>query len=43
MCAVLHKLRRVLAARSTPGQTVNKLPVLHQAVGQSVVVWRRPR
>ncbi|CAM3653652.1 heat shock protein transcriptional repressor HspR [Nocardioides zeicaulis] len=43
LVAEVDALRRVLAARSAPGQVVNKLPVLHQAVGQSMVVWRRPR
>lgn len=43
LLAELDAVRRMLAARSAPGQTANKLPVLHQAVGQSMVVWRRPR
>ena len=42
LVAELDVLRRGLAARSAAGQPpTNKLPVLHQAVGQSVVVWRR--
>lgn len=36
----LEALRSGLAARAAV-QPANKLPVLHQAVGQSVVVWRR--
>ena len=42
--AELEAVRRGLAARAAAGQpaaSTNKLPVLHQAVGQSVVVWRR--
>ena len=35
-------LRQAYAARGTQVPT-NKLPVLHQAAAQSVVVWRRPR
>jgi MerR family transcriptional regulator/heat shock protein HspR len=40
LVAELEAVRRGLAARAslTPA---NKLPVLHQAVGQSMVVWRR--
>ena len=36
----LQALRNGLAARAAV-QPTNKLPVLHQAVGQSLVVWRR--
>jgi MerR family transcriptional regulator/heat shock protein HspR len=55
LVAELDAVRRGLAARAAAqaagqaaGQTarasaVNKLPVLHQAAGQSLVVWRRPR
>ena len=40
--ATREALRRAMATRqSTPSG--NKLPVLHQAAGQSLVVWRRPR
>lgn len=35
-------LRQTYAARGLQAP-VNKLPVLHQAAAQSVVVWRRPR
>ena len=35
-------LRRTYVARGAQAP-VNKLPVLHQGVGQSVVVWRRPQ
>jgi MerR family transcriptional regulator/heat shock protein HspR len=41
--AEVEALRHGLAARAA-GQSAmpaNKLPVLHQSVGQSVVVWRR--
>ncbi|HEU4338218.1 MAG TPA: MerR family transcriptional regulator [Nocardioides sp.] len=40
LLAELEALRSGLAARVAV-QPTNKLPVLHQAVGQSVVVWRR--
>ena len=40
LLAELEALRSGLAARAAV-QPTNKLPVLHQAVGQSVVVWRR--
>ena len=40
LLAELQALRNGLAARAAV-QPTNKLPVLHQAVGQSVVVWRR--
>jgi MerR family transcriptional regulator/heat shock protein HspR len=40
LLAELQALRSGLAARAA-GQPTNKLPVLHQAVGQSLVVWRR--
>ena len=40
LLAVLQALRSGLAARAAV-QPTNKLPVLHQAVGQSLVVWRR--
>ena len=36
----LQALRNGLAAHAAV-QPTNKLPVLHQAVGQSLVVWRR--
>ncbi|MCF6376106.1 MerR family transcriptional regulator [Nocardioides KLBMP 9356] len=46
--AELEALRHGLATRAAAAQSAqsaapatNKLPVLHQAVGQSVVVWRR--
>jgi MerR family transcriptional regulator/heat shock protein HspR len=42
LVAELEAVRRGLAARAA-AQPANKLPVLHQAAGQSVVVWRRPR
>ena len=47
LLAELDAVRRGFAARAAAhgghsGAPVNKLPVLHQAVGQSVVVWRRP-
>jgi len=35
-------LRQTYAVRGTQ-VPVNKLPVLHQAAAQAVVVWRRPR
>jgi MerR family transcriptional regulator/heat shock protein HspR len=41
LMAELEALRRNLAARAAASQPANKLPVLHQAVGQSVMVWRR--
>lgn len=41
LVAELEALRSGLAARAAAQQPANKLPVLHQAVGQSVVVWRR--
>ena len=47
LLAELDALRRGLAARAAQAQAtsasrpVNKLPVLHQAAGQSMVVWRR--
>ena len=40
--ATREALRRAMASRSSTS-TSNKLPVLHQAAGQSLVVWRRPR
>jgi MerR family transcriptional regulator, heat shock protein HspR len=40
LLAELQALRSGLAARAAV-QPTNKLPVLHQAVGQSLVVWRR--
>ncbi len=40
LVAELQALRSGLAARAAV-QPTNKLPVLHQAVGQSLVVWRR--
>jgi MerR family transcriptional regulator/heat shock protein HspR len=40
--ATREALRRAMANRTT-APTGNKLPVLHQAAGQSLVVWRRPR
>ena len=40
LIAELEALRAGLAARAA-AQPTNKLPVLHQAVGQSLVVWRR--
>ncbi|WP_210649488.1 heat shock protein transcriptional repressor HspR [Nocardioides sp. SYSU D00065] len=44
LVAELDALRRALAARAAQAQTSgNKLPVLHQAPGQSMVVWRRGR
>jgi MerR family transcriptional regulator/heat shock protein HspR len=43
LVAELEAVRRGLAARAAAAQPANKLPVLHQAAGQSVVVWRRPR
>jgi MerR family transcriptional regulator/heat shock protein HspR len=47
LLAELDAVRRGFAARAAAqaGQSAapaNKLPVLHQAIGQSVVVWRRP-
>jgi MerR family transcriptional regulator/heat shock protein HspR len=44
LVAELDAVRRGLAARAAAAQhqaPANKLPVLHQAVGQSMVVWRR--
>ena len=43
--AELDAVRHGLAARAAAQAQApaNRLPVLHQAVGQSVVVWRRPR
>jgi MerR family transcriptional regulator/heat shock protein HspR len=43
--AELDVVRHGLAARAAvqAQASTNKLPVLHQAVGQSLVVWRRPR
>ena len=38
--ATRDALRKAYAARGAQAPT-NKLPVLHQAVGQSMVVWRR--
>ena len=43
LVAEVEALRRALAVRTTAGRPANKLPVLHQGPGQSVVVWRRPR
>jgi MerR family transcriptional regulator/heat shock protein HspR len=40
--ATREALRRAMASRPA-APTGNKLPVLHQAAGQSLVVWRRPR
>ena len=42
LMAELEALRTGLAARAAV-QPTNKLPVLHQSVGQSLVVWRRSR
>ena len=40
--AVRHGLAARVAAQSgSQSAPINKLPVLHQSVGQSVVVWRR--
>jgi MerR family transcriptional regulator, heat shock protein HspR len=43
LLAELDAVRRGLAARAAvqAQAPANKLPVLHQAAGQSVVVWRR--
>ena len=43
LVAELDAVRRGLAARAAAvaAQPANKLPVLHQAAGQSLVVWRR--
>lgn len=41
LLAELDAVRRMLAARSAVQAPANKLPVLHQAAGQSMVVWRR--
>ena len=41
LVAELEALRRNLAARAAAAQPANKLPVLHQAVGLSMMVWRR--
>ena len=43
LVAELEAVRRGLAARAAAQSAApaNKLPVLHQAVGQSMVVWRR--
>lgn len=43
LLAELDAVRRGLAARAAQAQATppNKLPVLHQAAGQSMVVWRR--
>ena len=43
LLAELDAVRRGMAARAAMQAPTNKLPVLHQSVGQSVVVWRRPR
>lgn len=43
LVAELDAVRRGLAARAAASRPANKLPVLHQAAGQSMVVWRRPR
>ena len=47
LMAELDAVRRGLAARAAAQHQTqvpaNKLPVLHQAVGQSMVVWRRSR
>ncbi len=42
LLAELDAVRRGLAARVAGHAPANKLPVLHQAATQSVVVWRRP-
>lgn len=42
LLAELDAVRRGLAARVAAQAPTNKLPVLHQAAAQSVVVWRRP-
>ncbi|RYB94414.1 MerR family transcriptional regulator [Nocardioides oleivorans] len=42
LLAELDAVRRAVAARATTAAPANKLPVLHTAAGQSVVVWRRP-
>lgn len=41
LVAELDAVRRGVAARMAAQTPTNKLPVLHQAVGQSMVVWRR--
>ncbi len=41
LLAELDAVRRMLAARGAAQAPANKLPVLHQAAGQSMVVWRR--
>lgn len=41
LVAEVEALRRGLAARATAQVPANKLPVLHQAAAQSMVVWRR--
>ncbi len=43
LLAEIDALRRGVAARMAAQTPTNKLPVLHQAAAQSVVVWRRPR
>lgn len=43
LVAELDAVRRMLAARGATQVPANKLPVLHQAAGQSMVVWRRGR
>jgi MerR family transcriptional regulator, heat shock protein HspR len=46
LVAELDAVRRGLAAHAAQARSqapANKLPVLHQAAAQSVVVWRRPR
>lgn len=41
LVAELDAVRRGLAARMGAPAPANKLPVLHQAAAQSIVVWRR--
>jgi MerR family transcriptional regulator/heat shock protein HspR len=41
LVAEVDALRRGLAARAAAQAPANKLPVLHQAAAQSMVVWRR--
>ncbi|WP_122818934.1 heat shock protein transcriptional repressor HspR [Nocardioides pantholopis] len=45
LLAELEATKQALRApsRSSDGEPVNKLPVLHQAVAGSMVVWRRGR
>ena len=41
--ATREALRQTLARSTSSSVVTNKLPVLHQAAGQSLVVWRRHR